>query len=180
MPIVNRQSVLSSPNMRASDVAQAMTEHVIPIQQQKTHAAFRVQGIESILYCQLTSGRPCSCKSSEKQASALAPDGKAPVGMINRLLTGSYEFEVTPYTSRPDKEEDGFYVEGGAHDDFLRTGPELTEANLLGPNTSGANGEHNPESIDDLMGLLTPLILDTPTSPAPSASVRPLWVVMPL
>lgn len=153
MPIVNRKSTLLPANARAADVASRMVETIMPIQQQRVAAAFRVQGIEAVLYNQLTSGTPCTCRSGDRQLSILSPDGKAPEGIINRMMTGQ-EFDVTPYTSKPQKlfQEDGFYIEPSS--EFKRVGEELGTANILtdGP-AVGDNGAYDPENLDDIVNL---------------------------
>ena len=156
MPIVNRKSTLLPANARAADVAARTIETIMPIQQRRTEAAFRVQGIEAILYNQLTSGAPCSCKSAEKQLSILSPDGNAPEGIINRMISGR-EFDVTPYTSKPQKLdlETGFYAEVAPHDTASRPGPDLGTANVFdefGPSVGDA-GAYDPENLDDLINM---------------------------
>lgn len=103
MPIVNKRAALTPANGRASDVAQRLTESIAPIQQQRTVAAFRVQGIQCILYNRLTQGRQCVCCTKPATATKLSPDGKADLGSINRIITGADNFGVTTYN--PQREQ---------------------------------------------------------------------------
>ncbi len=97
MPFLPHRSTLSSNNARASDVAARLTESIVPLQQAKMQAAFRVQGQPGVLYNRLTSGVPCSCVSTNEQVSILSPDGKASNGIINRVLTGNSNFGISAY-----------------------------------------------------------------------------------
>jgi len=159
MPIVSRGRSLTPANARASDVAARMVEHLAPIQQQRMEAAFRVQGIESQLYHYLHQGRPCTCKSTDKQLSGLTEDGKAPQGVINRLLTGN-EFSVTPYTmdsAKPKDDAVGDFYNPNAFVDFDVVGNDPTIANhIVDEATVGDNGAFDPETINDLIGSFDP------------------------
>lgn len=109
MPIKSPKRTLMPANARNADVASRLIDSIMPIQQQKVHAAFRVQGFQGVLYNRLTCGRKCTCKAEEKTLSQLSPDGKASPGIINRLLTND-EFSVTPYANQPSVEQDDFYA----------------------------------------------------------------------
>ena len=140
-------------NVRAADVASRMVEQLVPLQQRRTAAAFRVQGLEAVLYNHLTSGRACSCKSSETQLVGLDSDGKAPQGVINRMISGA-EFDVTPYTTKPQKmaAEDGFYVEWANDDDAKRVGPDLSGSKVVQDEPGvGDAGAYDPANLDDII-----------------------------
>lgn len=107
MPLIDRKSPISSANARASDVAARMVEQLAPIQQQKMTSAFRVQGIEGVLYSHLTQGVRCTCHTKDASVVALSPDGKATPGAINRVLTGNPRFGIAKYAT-PDEEFDSF------------------------------------------------------------------------
>lgn len=158
MPVISNRgrggATLVPSNARAADVASRMVEQLVPLQQRRTAAAFRVQGLESVLYTHLTSGRVCSCKSSETQLSGLSPDGKAPEGVINRMIAG-VEFDVSPYSNRPAQKasaEDGFYIDWDAHDDAKRVGPDLTESAIVQDSPGvGDAGAYDPANLDDII-----------------------------
>lgn len=98
MPVKNSSNNRVLPvNARASDVARATMDAIIPIANRKTDAAFQVQGYRGILYNRLMQGTPCPCKSKQQVAGArLGADGKASQGTLNELMTGG-EFGVTRY-----------------------------------------------------------------------------------
>jgi hypothetical protein len=156
MPIIERRSNLTPNNARNSDVAHNLTEHIAPMQQQKMMAAFRVQGIQAILYSKLTQGRICSCASRNNQASKLSPDGKASSGAINRILGGNENFGVSNYnpyeiditedpTNRPSSRANSNQWLGTDHTVGSRTGStRITELSLqpkVGDNQSSPDLE---------------------------------------
>jgi hypothetical protein len=94
--------------MRASDTAQRMTESLAPMQQQRAMAAFRVQGVEALLYNKLDQGRVCPCANRNPTVTRLAPDGKASVGAINRVLTGQSKFGIKDYNGSTASPEEDF------------------------------------------------------------------------
>ena len=102
MPIVDRRTNLIPANTRNSDVAQKLVEHVASMQQQKSIAAFRVQGFRAIHYKALDNGTLCTCKTQNTVASNLSPDGKAPTGAINRIISGDSSFGISKYNSNSD------------------------------------------------------------------------------
>lgn len=108
MPFIDRKSSLTAGNARASDVAARMVEHLVPIQQQRMISAFRVQGIQAILYSHLTQGKICTCKSANHEVAKLSPDGKADSGTINRVLAGNSNFGISSYLDTPEDEFDAF------------------------------------------------------------------------
>lgn len=112
MPLVDRRSNLTSMNARVSDVAQHMVEQVAPIHQQRMMAAFRVQGLQGILYSRLNQGMRCTCHSRNNEIVNLDPDGKASAGAINRVLTGTQNFGVSDYKDRPATADEEFDVFG--------------------------------------------------------------------
>lgn len=99
MPVVFKTNNQVLPaNARASDVATKAISELMPAQQMKYMDAFRVQGYAGILYSRLEQGKRCTCKSSEKALNQrLNRSGKASAGEINKLITGSDHFDVTPY-----------------------------------------------------------------------------------
>ena len=107
---MDRKSPISSANARASDVAARMVEQLAPIQQQKMMSAFRVQGIQGVLYSHLTQGVRCTCHTKDATVVQLSPDGKAAPGAINRVLTGNTNFGISKYAT-PDEEFDSFDIE---------------------------------------------------------------------
>lgn len=109
MPILDRRSPLTPANARNADVASKMVEHLAPMQQQKMMAAFRIQGIQAILYNKLVQGRPCVCHKKNNEVARLSPDGKASTGIINRVVTGNSNFGISPYSPMSkDLEQDPF------------------------------------------------------------------------
>lgn len=88
---------IPSSNARQSDVAKRAIQEILPTQQMRYQAAFRVQGFEGVLYNRLYQGQKCTCQASQKQlASRLDQNGKAKPGFINELLTGAV-FDVSGY-----------------------------------------------------------------------------------
>ena len=146
MPVLKlTNNQLLPANQRASDVAAQAIEGIADIQQQRINAAFRVQGIQAIIYNRLTNGKKCSCQSHlHKVQSRLGKDGSADVGLINQLLTGA-SFGTTPYQGQ---------------DDFSigYTGPEPSSSDLpklwnsveQNPQEEqvGDNGISNPDDLD--------------------------------
>jgi len=106
MPIKSHSNNRVLPaNARAADVATKAIYEILPAQQMRTYNAFRVQGYQGLLYNRLQQGRKCTCQASQKQLnSRLDRDGKATVGAINQLLTGSATFDVSPYGSTPHRD----------------------------------------------------------------------------
>src|ERR1700737_3071847 len=100
MPVRNNSSNnrIIPANARAADVAAKAVKEILPVQQMRNMSAMRVQGYPAILYTHLTQGRKCTCQSTQKQLnSRLGLDGKAKPGVINEMLTGAMEFDVSPY-----------------------------------------------------------------------------------
>lgn len=97
MPLVDRRSGLTPANARNADVTHKLVEHIAPMQQARMMSAFRVQGIEAVLYSKLTQGRQCICHGKNNEASRLSPDGKASTGAINRILSGNSNFGISEY-----------------------------------------------------------------------------------
>lgn len=148
MPLIDRRSPLTANNARASDVAAHLTEHVVPIQQQKMMAAFRVQGIQAILYSGLTQGTRCTCHAENKEVSLLSPDGKASPGAINRVLTGQ-SFGVSDYN----EEFDEFGDSSSEFDKWLET--SNTQANHGSPNSIEDDGAADqPDDFDFDLGSI--------------------------
>lgn len=131
---------MTSANARASDVAARLTESVIPLQQQRMAAAFRVQGIQGILYSQLKQGVRCSCHSKNVTTSQLSPDGKASPGAINRVLTGE-KFGISDYKDTPETEFDEF--------DELPTSPKNPFNQWMGDLNTGKNQPSGESEVHD-------------------------------
>jgi len=108
VPLIDRRSPLTPANARNSDVAARLTEDIAPIQQQKMISAFRVQGIEAILYNRLGQGVVCSCKSQEHQVTDRTGGAqKTGPGATNSAQTGEAKFGVGSYSPlTPDQEFD--------------------------------------------------------------------------
>lgn len=140
MPLIDRRSPLTSANARASDVAARLTESVIPLQQQKMAAAFRVQGIQGILYSQLKQGVRCSCHSKNVTTSQLSPDGKASPGAINRVIAGG-KFGISDYKDTPETEFDEF--------DELPTSPTNKFNQWMGDLNTGKNQPSDESQVHD-------------------------------
>ena len=97
MPVFNRTNNRVIPaNSRAADVAHKTLQEIIPAQQRRYSAAFRVMGVPCIVYHYLKQGERCSCQSGARILnSRLNKDGKASTGAINELITGdSFAFGV--------------------------------------------------------------------------------------
>lgn len=89
---------ITPANNRAPDVANKALQAIIPIQQRRYQNAFKVTPYEVIVYHRLSQGIPCSCGASGKALNArLGEDGKAPIGKINELISGGFEFSIRPY-----------------------------------------------------------------------------------
>jgi len=163
MPLIDRRSNLTPANGRAADVAHRLTEDIIPLQQQRMMAAFRVQGVQAILYNRLNTGYACPCKSKEKTVAVrLGKDGRADPGAINEVLTGEPKFGVRPYAPlTPDTEFEEFSDFGDGPTspnnqvsqfmgDLIKGGEEDGFNNLITTEAFvGSVGQTDPE-IDDL------------------------------
>lgn len=103
MPIVSRTNNRVLPaNERASDVARKAVEDLKLVERNRYHNAFKVQGVQGILYHALTCGQRCHCKNSRSSInSRLGLDGKASVGFLNEMLTGGLDFGILPYGMKP-------------------------------------------------------------------------------
>lgn len=156
MPFIERRSPLTSANARASDNAARMVEHLVPIQQQRMASAFRVQGIQGILYSQLTQGKACTCKSANSEVSRLSPDGKADIGTINRVLAGNSNFGVSDYKDTPEDEFEMFDNEPTSpNNQFNKWMGDLqtTKNNPSDDPTVGDDGQSSPDLDDMLEGF---------------------------
>lgn len=156
MPIMDRRGVLTPANMRNADVARRLIESVAPMQQSKMQAAFRVDGIEGILYTKLGQGRPCLCHRQNVEANKLSPDGKASSGAIDRIITGNSNFGVSSYSPmvEPDLGSPKPTSPGRLHGEWVgaenRVPSNLDdEFDMLeeGP-ILGDNGQHSPDLAD--------------------------------
>lgn len=162
MPIMDRRSNLTPANTRAADVAARMVEHIVPMQQQKSMAAFRVQGIQGVLYNRLTQGRRCTCNTKNNTTNTLSPDGKASTGAMNRILTGATNFGVSNYNSSPEDDFNSFSDGPTSANDHLSKW--LGDLNIVGDqdgNTNqvdigpsvGDNGQSSPDLVDLFSGF---------------------------
>lgn len=94
----NNNRILSN-NARNSDVATRAIQEILPVQQMRYQAAFRVQGYQGVLYNRLYQGVKCTCHGSQKHlATRLDENGKASPGLLNELMTGQ-SFNVSGYGS---------------------------------------------------------------------------------
>lgn len=154
MPIIDRRSPITPANARAADVASRMVEQIIPIQQQRMSAAFRVQGIQAILYSQLNQGKQCTCHSQSQEVGRLSPDGKASSGIINRVLTGHTNFGIGNYEDSPEAEFDAFDEEPTSpKNSFNQWMGDLNTADNQVSDEPSVNddGQSSPD-LDDLLG----------------------------
>jgi hypothetical protein len=149
-------------NARQADVAEKALTEIIPVQQRAYYSAFRVQGIEAVHYNRLYTGRKCNCQSAQKQINGiLGKDGKADIGTINQMITGTgpHEFNVTRYNVdqqrtthssasspwAPVDKNQGVW-------DIVTDGEEIPLADLLVPKKGyGDNGPIEEIDIDALV-----------------------------
>lgn len=103
MPIVSRTNNRVLPaNERTADVARAAVNDLAKVERNKYHNAFKVTGVQGILYHALTCGQRCHCRDSLTSINTrLGLDGKATPGFMNELLTGGLEFGILPYAMKP-------------------------------------------------------------------------------
>ena len=85
-------------NAQAVDVARRAIDTILPVQNRRYDAAFKVNGYSGILYAPIKSGPRCSCMSTPS-SDGLMPDGKARPGDISELLT-SHGFSIEPYATK--------------------------------------------------------------------------------
>lgn len=155
MAIISRNRNILPANAVTADRASHLVEQVMPIQQQRMQAAFRVQGVQAAVYQYLHGGRPCTCKSSETQTKArLGVDGKADTSVINELIT-NHSFSVTAYTSgvaKPKADAVGDFYNPNAFSDFNNVGGDETINNRITDERSvGDNGQFDPDTLDDIL-----------------------------
>ncbi len=98
MPLVDRtNNRVLPPNVRNADVATQAINGLTDVQQQKYHAAFRVQGFQAVHYARASAGFRCTCQAERRNVNTiLDKDGKASEGVINGLLTG-HNFGTSRY-----------------------------------------------------------------------------------
>jgi len=124
-------------------------------------SAFRVQGIQAILYNRLSSGIVCSCKSKDKQVLARNGDAQHDeVGAADRTNT-TQQFGIGTYNpSSPDADfdDDNFHEEATSPNNPLanwmgdahRVGHERDGANVvLDISANSDTGQFSPE-LDDV------------------------------
>lgn len=148
MPVLNlSNNQLLPPNQRAADVAAKAVEGIVPIQQQKMAAAFRVQGVQCIIYHQLHNGRKCSCQASGYKLNArLGKDGKAPSTLINQLLTGG-DFGISNYDGSPlQAQKTAEKIDG---DVLAYSGPDPMSSELPTIWNSARDNEFDKEAVGD-------------------------------
>lgn len=166
MPVVQRSNNRILPNnSRQVDVAKKTLREVIDVQQQRTMNAFRVQGFDCLLYNKLRNGIKCTCQTSRKSVnSRLGKDGKADIGFIHELVTGS-DFGAEAYNPQvPSLQElnsitnfeDISSPNSVGSNPFVGTfnvktdgGDYIREDIDLG---IGDNGPNNTVDLDDLVG----------------------------
>lgn len=152
-------------NARAADVAEFAVNGIMPVMQQRYYDAFRVQGVEGILYTQLTNGRPCTCVARGKRISGLLNEqGKASVGDINSMLTGSFQFNVTPYNQNQQRvvrdptitsPYDSRNRNQGVFDIAVPSTADVDDipfADLINGNGFGDNGPVLEETVNQVLG----------------------------
>lgn len=160
MPIVDRRSNITPANARNADVASRLVDSIIPIAQQKLLAAFRVQGIQGVLYNRLTQGRRCTCNTKNSTVNTLSPDGKASSGTINRVLTGATNFGISNYNASPEDDFNSFSDGPTSPNDHINKW--LGDLNIVGDQDGNVNqvdvgpsvGD-NGQSSPDLVGLFS-------------------------
>lgn len=158
---------LLPPNQRASDVAAKAVEGIADIQQQKTDAAFRVQGIQCVVYHRLNQGRKCSCQAhSQKLKSRLNENGEADRGFINNLLVGS-EFGVVDYTPSPSVSSQGLSFEGPSSSEIPMLWNQVSNATQLEEEEVGDNGVVTKEQLEDQYDGFDPYALSFGDSACP-------------
>ena len=102
------------PNSRTVDVAKAMLDRVVPIQQRKYANSFEVNGYETLVYNRLRHGVACSCQSHRRAAATVLDEtGKLKPGQMDKLLTGGLSFKVQPYGTREAARPDVDALRGG-------------------------------------------------------------------
>ena len=153
-------SHIMPPNSRSVDVARQAIRDIVPVQQQKSLNAFRVNGYNGVLYTKLTSGKPCSCSSGEHLIrSRLTQDGHASEGLIDELLMGSGFFDSRPYSFiNPDNPSDT--TPSNLKGDFesadnlaFSFGMTDNQHDIVGDFGVGSNGSiSNPNHLIDLNG----------------------------
>lgn len=148
-------------NSRVVDTAERAVTEIIPIQQRRYMNAFRVQGIEVLVYNLLVQGRPCSCQSAGKQINGmLNEEGKASVSDINRIITGNTEFSVTPYSEGYDPalpEETSPWSTGNKYQgvwDLVNKDPSnpFQHNTEGGPDVFGDDGPKQKIDLNELLG----------------------------
>lgn len=165
MPIREQSNNRILPaNARASDVASKAVQEFLAAEQSKNYAAFRVQGVEGLLYNRMTQGPKCTCQATERQlGSRLDLDGKASPGMINQLLTGDLSFTVSGYGANPRSQQEYNPLDAltsphapsnknqGQFDIFTADDSEFMPVHQFTTPDFGDNGPVEPESIDDMV-----------------------------
>jgi hypothetical protein len=161
MPLISKSNnrILAN-NARAADVAEKAVQEILPVQQQRYYDAFRVQGIESVLYARLLQGKPCSCQSANKALNTrLNKEGKADFGTINEMLSGSMEFSITNY-GQSDNRRFGYGNETSPEApelkqqgvfDVISRGEDFPQARHTNEKDFGDNGPFDPETLDDMV-----------------------------
>lgn len=150
--------------MAASDVAKALTEKIVATEQARQISAFRVQGVQAILYNRLTQGIVCSCKSHDHQIQKRDPtDGiggaHQEIGSVNRTH-GQATFGIESYGA-PEEEfaDENFHNEMTSPNDPLaqwlgdqtKSGPDGHGNNLITDQVRvDSNGQNSPD-LDSLL-----------------------------
>lgn len=153
-------------NARASDVASKAVQEFLAAEQSRNYSAFRVQGVEGLLYNRLMQGPKCTCQASERQlASRLDSEGKASPGLINQMLSGDLNFTITgsSYGANPKSQE--YYnpldaltspqapknKNQGQFEVFALSDDEFLPSLVVDKQDLGDNGPVDPETLDDMV-----------------------------
>ncbi len=147
MPIIDRRAGLVPANSRNADVASKLLDDIMPVVQQKFAAAFRVQGIQAVLYNRLTQGRRCTCNTRNNTVAGLSPDGKASTGAINRVLSGVTNFGVSDYKATPEDDFNSFHDSPTSPNNAINQW--LGDLNLVGSDDGGSNQVENESAVGD-------------------------------
>lgn len=100
MPINSKgNNRILPPNARTVDVAKRTLAHIIPVQNRKYDAAFKVNGYTGVLYTPKRGGLRClCCTSPEDITPSLSSDGTITKTDMNTLLS-EHGFGTKPYAT---------------------------------------------------------------------------------
>ena len=153
MPVLNlTNNGLLPANQRASDVASFAVEGIVPVQQQRINAAFRVQGVQAVIYHRINQGKKCTCQSHGKSLNTrLNTSGNADPALINELLTGK-RFGTSRYTPQPQNDTFGIVYTPLNGEPTSADLPRLWNdvTNPTHQEEVGDNGVSNIDSLEDM------------------------------